>query len=422
MKYQREHSRQKGAVLITTALSLLFLLGFMGAALDFGRLFIVKGELQTAMDSCALAAARELDGRAGALSRATNAGVVAGNLNPVDLQSASWRGSRQLTSTDLTFFNSTYQLSTSDADARYAECRFTKSGIQLWLLQAMGQFINDPARFPDTGSVGAFAVATLSPAQSACPAPVALRPRTDGVAPNYGYTPGEWVTMLDTQNASAGGEIGWANLDGSNSASQTVAQLNGFCGTEIGDDLGTPGVQSSVADVWNYRFGIYRNSVDYAVDPNRPDVTGFVYTATSWPAQQNAYSGSATGAPAGSLNFLEQQALFAPCADSVTNCENLNNSDRRNSVMSLNSFQQVISAAEHQRVGARNRRIVTVPVRSPSNQVADFACMLMLQPISIPQRPVQLEFLGNASAVGSPCVSGGRPGGITGPLTPVLVR
>ncbi len=90
--------------------------------------------------------------------------------------------------------------------------------------------------------------------------------------------------------------------------------------------------------------------------------------------------------------------------------------------MSLNSFQRVLPAADHQRVGVRNRRIVTVPVLGPTRQVIDFVCMLMLQPISIPQRPVQLELLGNASAVGSPCVGGGTPGGTAGPLVPVLVR
>lgn len=48
--------RQDGAVIVTVALVLLFLLGFMAIALDFGHLFVVKTELQTAMDSCALAA------------------------------------------------------------------------------------------------------------------------------------------------------------------------------------------------------------------------------------------------------------------------------------------------------------------------------------------------------------------------------
>jgi len=63
--------RQRGAVIITVCLFLLFLLGFMGIAMDFGRLFIVKTELQTAMDSCALAAAQELDFQASSIDRAT---------------------------------------------------------------------------------------------------------------------------------------------------------------------------------------------------------------------------------------------------------------------------------------------------------------------------------------------------------------
>ena len=40
--------------------SCLFLLGFIGLPLDFGRLFIVKTEMQTAMDSCALRRPRSL--------------------------------------------------------------------------------------------------------------------------------------------------------------------------------------------------------------------------------------------------------------------------------------------------------------------------------------------------------------------------
>src|SRR5690606_9117162 len=84
------HRRQRGAIIITAALALLLLLGFMGIALDFGRLFIVKTELQTALDSCALAAARELNGKSDAITRAVSAGSTAANVNGVNLQSATW--------------------------------------------------------------------------------------------------------------------------------------------------------------------------------------------------------------------------------------------------------------------------------------------------------------------------------------------
>src|SRR3954453_3811059 len=77
---------QNGAVIVTVAMAMLFLLGFMGIALDFGHLFVVKTELQTATDSCALAAAQELDGASDALTRATSAGITAGNLNKVNFQ------------------------------------------------------------------------------------------------------------------------------------------------------------------------------------------------------------------------------------------------------------------------------------------------------------------------------------------------
>jgi hypothetical protein len=51
--------------------------------------------------------------------------------------------------------------------------------------------------------------------------------------------------------------------------------------------------------------------------------------------------------------------------------------------------------------------------------------MLLLQPIPSPfnkKDVVKLEYVGNASALGSPCTGSGLPGGSAGPLVPVLVR
>ena len=109
MNHTRRH-RQRGAVIITVCLMLLFLLGFMGIALDFGRLFIVKTELQTAMDSCALSAAQELDQPADLdhPGRAV-AGETAGNLNRVNMQSANWGGQGQLAAAEHHFRNAAYQ-------------------------------------------------------------------------------------------------------------------------------------------------------------------------------------------------------------------------------------------------------------------------------------------------------------------------
>lgn len=415
--------RQHGAVLVTVALVMLFLLGFMGIALDFGRLFIVKTELQTAMDSCALAAAQELDGQSTALTRATSAGVTAGNLNNVNLQSPTWSGQGKITSADISFRDAAYVATTVAASAKYAQCQHTQSNIGMWLMQAMGAFSGNTADYPNTRQVSALAVATRTNAQSACPIPVAFKPKPGSTAPNYGLVVGEWVTLIMAQNAAAGGEIGWANLDGSNSASETEAEMNGHCGTKVGDTLGTPGVQASIADAWNARFGIYKNSGDPAV--HHPDFTGYAYTTANWPSGKNAYNGTPGSDPTGTAqNFLTKRLAYASCADTGTKLKGANSCESLTG-LSLNSFQKLAAPGNttggHRQYGA-SRRITLVPVINPAGQVMDYACMLMLQPLSIPMANTQLEFLGNASDPGSPCTSSGLPGGVAGPLVSVLVR
>lgn len=426
---RRRRHRQHGAVIVTVALVLLFLLGFMGIALDFGRLFIVKTELQTAMDSCALAAAQELDLQPTAIDRAISAGRTAGNLNRVNLQSPTWSGQGQLVDADITFKDSSYLATTDPTLAQYAQCEHVQPAIQMWLMQAMGAFSGNTTDFPNTRNVMASAVATRAHGQTTCPIPVAFKPKTTCggpcPGPNYGLTPGEWVTVLTSQSATPGGYMGWANLDGSNSASETRAEMNGKCGTRVNDVLGTPGTQTTIAEDWNYRFGIYKKLPDFSTDPSymRPDFSGYSYTATNWPSQFNAYNGSDPGAHPTAENFVTKRANFGACAPNgnvkgADSCESING-------ISLNSFKDLAASgngpASHGAWGS-NRRIVTVPVTDDANKVLDFMCMLMLQPLSVPMADVQLEFIGNASSPTSPCSFSGMPGGAAGPLVPALVR
>ncbi|MGE8318251.1 MAG: pilus assembly protein TadG-related protein [Comamonas sp.] len=400
--------RQKGAYLVTFALLLLFLLGFMGIALDFGRLFVVKTELQTAMDSCALAAARELNretdpaGVTDAISRARSAGIVAGNQNRANMQSANWGGLGQITASDIFFFKADYVTPADSSTAVYAECKHTMSSIPLWLLQAMGAFNGDTTTWPSTGTVGARAVATRGSAQSTCPIPVALP-----LAKFNTLLSGDWVTLLS--KTSSGGDFGWANLDGSTSASETKDEMDGtHCGVGIGNilgtSIGTSGVQATVVEIWNYRFGIYKNGAGPST--NRPDFTGYIYDSTNWTLGRNAYNGTSGSTP----NFIAQRGSFTRCGTSPANCG-----------MAGGGFQTVATSAEHKSYGA-DRRLVLVPVVNTSSTVVDFACMLMLQPMKIPVGDVQLEYRGKASAADSPCTTTGLAGGSSGPLVPVLVR
>ena len=407
--------RHQGAVALTVALSLLFLLGLAGLALDLGRLFVIRAELQSAVDACALAAASELDGQSDALTRASRAGVRAGNLNAVNFQSSSWGGQRQLEASSLEFLDRDAQATVQASQARYARCSHSHPSVGAWLMPALQAFSGD-ARMASARRVGAQAVATRRSAQTACPVPVAFRPATGAVAPSYGLAVGQWVTLVGNKSLAPGGQLGWANLDGSVSAAQTERQLLGYCGVKVGDRLGTPGAQASVTDAWNLRFGIHKNNPP-AEAASLLDRTGYAYTAKNWPSQFGAYRG-ATPARAHSTaaNYQIKSAAGASCADTDTRvsvCEKITGLK-----LSGGSKALVPPGSAY----ASQTRVVIVPVVNANAQVTDYLCMLMLQPMSSPMVDLQFEFIGNAARADSPCSTSGLPGGSVGPLVTTLVR
>jgi hypothetical protein len=415
MKHPVTLRRQRGAVIITLALILLFLLGFMGIALDFGRLFIVKTELQTAVDSCALAAASELDGAPDTIARATSAGLTAGNLNKVVLQAAN----ATLADADVTFsatLTGTYSRGLAAADAKYVKCTHAKNGLKPWLLQAMSAFTGDPKYAQDQG-VSAFGVATLASAQSTCPMPVAFRPNIDPATgapypgPDYGLTVGEWVTMITQQSAFTGGHIGWMSLvEGQNGTNAIREQMKGHCGIKINSRLqpSDNGSKAALVPVWNHRFGLYAGAPDFTAEPfKRPDLSGYSYPLTGGP---NVYS-----------DFVNRRAANAACAASVAGCKLVGPFSFPGNINYI-----VPSGSEPGSHGAEgmNRRVVLLSVIGGADgvSVVGFACMLMLQPLSIPMEEVKFEYLGNAANADSPCSSAGPPGGEGGPRVPALVH
>lgn len=416
--------REGGAIILTFSLMLLFLLGFAAIAIDLGRLFVVRTELQTAADSCALAAAQELDGQGTAITRAVSAGLTAGNLNRVNMQSSDWAGQPKLGEDDIIFRDAGYNVTTTPANARYVQCQHSHAGIPTLLLHAMTAF--SATTFSATNEVAASAVAARGHAQSSCPVPVAIRVKPGHAAPNYGFEVGEWVTIYGNKIGAAPGEMGWYNLDGSNNASETAEELSeaGNCGVSVGDVLGTPGAQTSVDKVWNQRFGIYKNND--GPNLNHPDFTGYAYTSANWKntMPQNAFNGTpAPGSHATAESYVVKRAKFASFDDTGTDLKDgaqIAFGDKNK----LNSFKSLAtpgSGGAHATYGY-NRRLVVVPVLNTSSAVVDFACMLMLAPLTGPTDNGQMEFRGNAGAIDSPCTTGGMAGGSAGPLVPVLVR
>lgn len=412
--------RENGSVIVTVAMSLLFLLGFMGLAMDFGHLFVVKTELQTAADSCALAAVQELDGGSDAITRATNVGRTVGNLNKANFQGAS----AGFVDADITFSGSltgVYSRTEPVATAKYAKCSRTKSGMIPWLLQSLSAFTGN-ASFKANQSVLGVGVATRSPSQSTCAIPVQINPKAGGVAPNYGYTPGEWIPSLyneggggNASNDLAPGHFGWANLDGSNSASEAKDELLGYgvCNLSIGNSVGSPGAMVGLRAAWNSRFGLYLNGAGNPdITTARPDLTGYSYTATNWPSQTNALG-----------NFLAKRADFrsyGDLIDTVAAGDAITGLNLPGSYQSANMGTHGAGLRFLGDVGG-DRRLVLAPIVVGS-AVNSFACVLMLHPIKGPNTTVYLEFVGNASSLTSPCASVGLPGGTAGPLVPALVQ
>lgn len=402
MRIVRSSHHQHGAVIVTVAMMLLFLLGFGGLALDFGRLFIVKTELQTAMDSCALAAAQELDASSSALTRATSAGITAGNQNNFNFQ----RASVALTDADVTFSDTltgTYSRGIDPALARFARCSQQKSGIAPWLLQAFGAFSGD-ATSGQTKSVGVLAVAQQVPSQTSCLLPVGVCQKPGG------FQRGEWIEGVRSPNDSIGpGQFGWLEFsagDGAYRGASGISELiagNGMCNlpglkTEV-----EPGQKGGAEAAWNSRFGIYEGS--YKNDDPRPvpDQTGYAWY----------WSGSAATAPRGRYD-AEQGYTYHRAQRTPYNGAAL-----------PMRFNGAAIATDLSRGGSR--RVISAGVldcSAPTDlKIVGFGCFLMLNPVDVPSRKMWLEYLGDAAALtGNPCVTSGLPGGNSGVLVPALVQ
>jgi uncharacterized membrane protein len=114
---QSEH----GFVLIATSIAMTLLLGVAGLAIDVGRLYVIRAELQSFTDAAALSAAMELNGTDSGVAHArTGAGRLASGPHAM-----RWdMGSQPITHTATSFSrdNKTWLEQTKPS----ADCRFVR--------------------------------------------------------------------------------------------------------------------------------------------------------------------------------------------------------------------------------------------------------------------------------------------------------
>ena len=397
---RRISGNRHGAISVVTALCLVMLLGFVGLAVDLGRMFVVRNELQSAVDACALAAAMELNGQNDAPLRAQLTGQFLAAQNLSNFQSVA----TILTADKITFssaVNGPFVAagSISGASARFVRCAENQSGIATYFLSAVGI-----SKLP----LQAQAVAGVQPSQSVCSIPMALCASANPSAAtgNFGYAVGDRATLGSTGN---NGFFTWANVLGSTTETGldpyvAAFSSSGSCGalTINGRCIGIKtGVITALDDAWNSRFGLYKSGGS-ALTPitAAPDLTGYGYRGTEIPAG-GAYS-----------NYVGQRVPNRdPYQSRLAGYGDPGNVNRT--------------------YGASFRRLLVMPVvdcasgacGNAARPIVGWACVLMLSPKSSNEN-AEVEFISRADDPAAPCRASGIAGGTnaTGPLVATLLQ
>jgi Flp pilus assembly protein TadG len=403
--------KETGAVAVIVALSLVGLVGFVGLALDLGKLFVAKTELQNSADACALAAARELTGaNTNQLELAEAAGKATGERHDVLFQD------EQIVISSVTFSETlagSYQAAFTNSGAtamRFARCEASKAGIANWFIQVLNLL---PGTAIGDQTVAASAVATLAPSQiTSCAIPVAVCSKD--VPPT---TPvGKWLDGVLENDKNITGSFKWVDFtphDGGG-AKEVGENLTGpgVCNLPAtGAEVGESGYKASLAADWNSRFGIYFGDVkdgDVIKGIGIPDFSGYAYTDHAiW----------SSGAFA---DFQNRRAKNDPYqGDSLTGLKTKGS----------------IKDYTYLKMHGIDRRLATIAVvdcdgfiSGSTAPVTEWACILMLHPINNDASGsgirMYLEYLGRSNQANSPCATNGVPAGPTGvgPMVPALVR
>lgn len=423
--------RQRGSVAIIVALSIAVLIGMIGLAIDLGRMFVIKTELQNAADACALAAAKELDGIGGAKLRADAAGILVGTRNDINFQGEDAPITEaSLTYSDTLSPNSSYNRSISDADAKFAMCTVSRPDIGMLFMGVLG--------FGDQ-TVNAYAVATLAPGQTTCAIPIGLCKTPSGVAPTWGLEVGQWyggkfnTTQSTCQTGTTTGNFNWIDFSPPNGGADELKEiLEGVGQCElpaVGTPVGQTGMNNGLRAAWNSRFGVYGlglHTSDATSIP--PDFTGIAYTNANFP------SGFSTETWPTATPATKPSAFDGSPASGSTHNYNTASANREpyqsGNPANANGTALPSTGSPSHTENGQQRRIAIAPIvncqdlcasSSTTVPILDYACVMMLSPLPNNPDSIWVEYRGLATDPNSPCGTFGLGGG-TGPLVPVLVQ
>lgn len=361
----------------------------MGIALDVGKFFIVKSELQNSADACALAAAYELDGTATQFTRADAAGLNLAAKNNVYFQQGAVAGTTVQFSTTA---NGGYAAAgAAPANAGFVRCNVSQANIPNWFIQLVGI---------GNQTIPATAVATNLPGQTTCVLPIGLC----HVEAPPGTPVGTWLEGVQPAGNGDTGFFRWIDFNppagGASELNEVLSGAN-TCSVNSTDPnlpIAAYGVVASADAHYNTRFGIRAGGT-----PNNsvPDYSGYAYLPANWPSKFNAYS------------------------DFVANRAPVNAAYQGLSDINLGGNPTILNSTELAAQGS-SRRVAVAPVIDCATETFQrFACVFLLHPMSTsgPAPAMFLEYLGDANSPG-PCKSFefAGPANGTGPKVSALVQ
>jgi Flp pilus assembly protein TadG len=259
---------ESGATAAMFALSLFALVGIAGVGFDYARLAGMDSELQNAADQAALAAASQLDGRAGACGRASAA--ASGLVQNWSLLANDGAGPTVTiaseTSCDavgaIRFYRdkAKTQVASTDANARFVEIRVGARVANYTFTPIVGAL--------NSGAIDAAAFAGLGSAVCKVPPVMMCNPAesTDANFTVANYI-GSGIRLVANDGGGGYGPGNFGFLDnnagnGATAVRQVLGNLAppGDCVASTGVTT-QPGEMVSVLDALNTRFDIYANGL-----------------------------------------------------------------------------------------------------------------------------------------------------------------
>lgn len=390
---------QRGAFTVIMALCFVAMIAVVGLAVDVARWLAVRTEMQNAVDSCALGAVLELNGQSDSAGRAVSVGQYLAGRNKHDFQ----KNSVIIPTGNILFSDRISNsflpaASVTSANMRFVRCQSSMKSLTTYFLGVIGvKNIN----FTVSATAG------LLSAQSVCAIPMAMcKGGNISAGSSMGYAKGDKAVL---GGVGTNGFFNWADIISATGQTGLDPYIdafikNGTCGalTSNGRCIAVrTGVISALDDAWNSRFGVYKSGGSgFSPSDAVPDLTGYGYRNNGIPVG---------GAITDYLTIrMPNRSIFQSLIPGYS-----------------------VPVDVNKNYGASYRRLVVMPVvdcgatscGNDARPIAGWACVLMLSPKSA-QQNAEVEFVGPANDIASPCRTSGIAGGssATGPMVPSLVQ